>query len=103
MFRVNMKCLPCSSSGIWEEKRCCGRAVLGRILETQAGEIIGVQLKGQSSMAGSHEYPKCVHHSLQLMPQGGRALTGENTVDLKVIKEKALQVGEPRKAMKQGE
>ena len=103
MSGVNMKCLPYFSSGIWEKKRCCGRAVFGRILETQAGEIIGVQMKGQSSMAGSHEYPKCVQHLLQLVPQGGCALTGENTVDFKVTKEKALQMGKPRKATKQGE
>lgn len=42
MYRVNIKCLPCLSSGIWEKKRCSVRAVLERILETQAAETVGI-------------------------------------------------------------
>ena len=61
---------------------------------------VGVQLKGQSSRTGCYAYPKRIRCSLEFMPCGGqrgRGQTGENTVDFKVIKEKA------GKSMKPGE
>lgn len=46
-------------------------------------------------------YTKHIHHSLKLAPWGGPGRTEEKSVDFKVIKEKAFQMGKAGKAIKQ--